>query len=99
VEEQLVESKRGLGMFINAGARKLLLQAERQKFLAEEWPRVHATIQRLGLKTEELLNGAGGADRRSSSDTASSKTAPSNAATSDVVEPEAAPSKTETKEE
>jgi GntR family transcriptional regulator len=94
VEEQLVESKRGLGMFINAGARKLLLQAERQKFLAEEWPRVHATIQRLGLKTEELLNGAGGADRRSSPNTA-----PSNAATSDVVEPEAAASKTETKEE
>ncbi len=36
-------------MFVNAGARELLLQGERQKFLAEEWPRVHATIQRLGL--------------------------------------------------
>ena len=58
VDEQLVESKRGRGMFINAGARNLLLQGERQKFLAEEWPRVHATIQRLGLKAEELLNGA-----------------------------------------
>jgi GntR family transcriptional regulator len=57
VDEQLVESKRGRGMFINAGARSLLLQGERQKFLAEEWPRVYATIQRLGLKTEELLNG------------------------------------------
>jgi GntR family transcriptional regulator len=57
VDEQLVESKRGRGMFINAGARNLLLQGERQKFLAEEWPRVHATIQRLGLKAEELLNG------------------------------------------
>jgi GntR family transcriptional regulator len=58
VDEQLVESRRGLGMFINAGARNLLLKGERQKFLAEEWPRVHATIQRLGLKAEELLNGA-----------------------------------------
>jgi GntR family transcriptional regulator len=58
VDEQLVESRRGRGMFINAGARNLLLQGERQKFLAEEWPRVHATIQRLGLKAEELLNGA-----------------------------------------
>src|SRR5664279_1985700 len=58
VDEQLVESKRGLGMFVNAGARDLLLKAERQKFLAEEWPRVHATIERLGLTTEELLNGA-----------------------------------------
>lgn len=44
-------------MFINTGARNLLLQGERQKFLAEEWPRVHATIQRLGLNAEELLNG------------------------------------------
>ena len=42
-------------MFINAGARNLLLQGERQKFLGEEWPRVYATIQRLGLKPEELL--------------------------------------------
>ncbi len=57
VDEQLVESKRGRGMFINAGARNLLLQGERQKFLAEEWPRVYATIERLGLKAEELLNG------------------------------------------
>src|SRR5215831_18059846 len=38
VDEQLVESKRGLGMFINAGARNLLLQVEREKFLVEEWP-------------------------------------------------------------
>src|SRR6202050_4398259 len=56
--EQLVESKRGRGMFINEGARNLLLQGERRKFLAEEWPRVHETIQRLGLKAEELLNGS-----------------------------------------
>jgi GntR family transcriptional regulator len=54
VEEQLVETKRGRGMFVNAGARKLLLREERQKFLADEWPRVHATIQRLGLTPEEL---------------------------------------------
>jgi GntR family transcriptional regulator len=45
-------------MFINAGARNLLLQGERQRFLAEEWPRISATIQRLGLKAEELLDGA-----------------------------------------
>ncbi|HKN33795.1 MAG TPA: GntR family transcriptional regulator [Terriglobales bacterium] len=57
VDEGLVETKRGRGMFINAGARSLLLQGERQKFLAEEWPRIQVTIQRLGLKPEELLNG------------------------------------------
>ncbi len=65
VDEQLVESKRGLGMFINMGARKLLLLGERQKFLAEEWPRVYATIQRLGLSPEELLQD--GATRQSKS--------------------------------
>ena len=58
VDEGWVESRRGLGMFINAGARKLLLEAERQKFLNEEWPRISATIERLGLKADELLNGA-----------------------------------------
>ena len=55
VDEQLVESRRGLGMFVRNGARKLLLQAERQRFLAEEWPRIHETILRLGLSAEELL--------------------------------------------
>jgi len=58
VDEGLVESKRGLGMFVIAGARSLLLKAERQKFLGEEWPRVRATIERLGLTATELLNGA-----------------------------------------
>ena len=58
VDAELVESKRGRGMFINAGARELLLQGERQKFLAEQWPRVHATIQRLGLAPQELLDAA-----------------------------------------
>ena len=56
VDEQLVEKKRGRGMFINSGARNLLLQGERQKFLAEEWPKIRATIQRLGLEPAELLS-------------------------------------------
>ena len=56
VEEQLVEKKRGRGMFINAGARSLLLQGERQRFLSEEWPKIQATIQRLGLQPQELLD-------------------------------------------
>ncbi|HYK01189.1 MAG TPA: GntR family transcriptional regulator [Thermoanaerobaculia bacterium] len=58
VDEQLVEMKRGRGMFINAGARNLLLRGERQKFLEEQWPRIAATIQRLGLTAEELLAAA-----------------------------------------
>ena len=60
VDEGLVESRRGRGMFINEGVRVLLLEGERQKFLNEEWPRVSATIQRLGLKAKELLESANG---------------------------------------
>ena len=56
VDEELVETRRGRGMFINAGASMLLLRGEREKFLAEEWPRIQATIQRLGLRAEELLD-------------------------------------------
>jgi GntR family transcriptional regulator len=55
VDEQLVESRRGLGMFINMGARGLLLQGERRRFLVEEWPRIGALIQRLGLTPDELI--------------------------------------------
>lgn len=55
VDEDLVEKKRGLGMFVKAGAQKQLLKDEREQFLGEEWPRVHATIERLGLSAEELL--------------------------------------------
>jgi GntR family transcriptional regulator len=58
VDERLVEKKRGRGLFINAGARTLLLQGERQRFLAEEWPRIHATMKRLGLTPRELLAAA-----------------------------------------
>ena len=55
--EGLVETRRGLGMFINAGARDLLMEGEREKFLREEWPRVYETIRRLGLSPEKLLSG------------------------------------------
>jgi GntR family transcriptional regulator len=67
VDEQFVETKRGLGMFVKAGARNLLLKGEREKFLAQHWPRVAATIQRLGITPKELLVAA---KRRSSSKTA-----------------------------
>jgi GntR family transcriptional regulator len=64
VDEQLVEKKRGRGMFINTGARDLLLQGERQKFLAEDWPKIRATIQRLGLTPATLLAETGGQEER-----------------------------------
>lgn len=55
VDEALVESRRGRGMFVNAGARSLLLQAEREKFLNDDWPKIRERMGRLGLTAEDLL--------------------------------------------
>jgi GntR family transcriptional regulator len=59
-DDRLVEKRRGLGMFVATGARELLLRAERDKFLNDQWPAIRATIQRLGLTVEELLAPAKG---------------------------------------
>ena len=58
VDEQLVEARRGLGMFVKSGARDLLLKGERQKFLTDDWPRIAEKIERLGLTTDELSRAA-----------------------------------------
>ena len=89
VDDGLVETRRGLGMFINAGARDLLLQGERQKFLTEEWPRVKATIERLGLKAEELVaaNGHAPSDR-AKAEAGGVKPAPANPSKTDPPEEE-----------
>ena len=62
-DERLVEKRRGLGMFINTGARHLLLQGEREKFLTEQWPEIRATIVRLGL-ADQLLGAEASSGRR-----------------------------------
>jgi GntR family transcriptional regulator len=54
VDEDLVEARRGLGMFVKEGAAKLLLAGERERFLTEEWPRMRETMERLGLSPEDL---------------------------------------------
>jgi GntR family transcriptional regulator len=58
VGEELVETRRGLGMFVKAGACDLLLTGERQKFLAEQWPTIAAKIERLGITPKELMRAA-----------------------------------------
>jgi GntR family transcriptional regulator len=55
VDQDLVEKKRGRGMFVIEGARAQLLKAERQRFLDKEWPDVIATIKRLELDAKTLL--------------------------------------------
>lgn len=55
VDEGLVESRRGLGMYLRPGAKEQLVRLERSRFLEQEWPRVTAKMERLGLKPEDLL--------------------------------------------
>jgi len=55
VDEELVEKRRGLGMFVCEGARKKLMESERQKFLEEEWPAMVTRIRQLGLDVTKLL--------------------------------------------
>jgi len=54
VDNNIVEKRRGLGMFIQEGARQKLLEKEREQFLREEWPVIAERIERLGLKLSEL---------------------------------------------
>lgn len=56
VDEELVEKKRGRGMYVTAGARTQLMKDERARFLTKEWPLVVATIARLNFDAAELLD-------------------------------------------
>lgn len=55
VDLEVVEKRRGLGMFVVEGARAKLLAHEKEKFLREDWPRVMQQIAALELDPEELL--------------------------------------------
>jgi GntR family transcriptional regulator len=56
VDEDLVEKRRGLGMFICDGAKQQLVHSERQKFLTEEWPAMVNRIGQLGLDVDKLIH-------------------------------------------
>lgn len=58
VDDDLVEKRRGLGMFVCNGARLKLVESERQKFLNEEWPAMVTRIQQLDLDVNQLLQSA-----------------------------------------
>ena len=58
-DDQLVEKRRGLGMYVTEGAAARLMTSERDRFLREEWPLVLERIQRLGLDLQELLDPKG----------------------------------------
>ena len=56
VDDQLVEKRRGLGMYVAEGARNALLHSERERFLREEWPTLRDRLERLGLDLQTLLS-------------------------------------------
>ncbi|MBS0438281.1 MAG: GntR family transcriptional regulator [Proteobacteria bacterium] len=58
VDEQLVEKRRGLGMYVSEGARAALMKSERERFLKEEWPALFARIQRMNLDLGTLIKNA-----------------------------------------
>ena len=58
VDDELVEKRRGLGMFVCEGAQRKLTESEREKFLTEEWPAMVIRIRQLGLDTNQLLQSA-----------------------------------------
>lgn len=53
-DDGLLESRRGLGLYVTAGARERLKAAERRRFLEVEWPRLRARLRRLGIGAEQL---------------------------------------------
>jgi GntR family transcriptional regulator len=55
VDEQLVEKRRGLGMYVTDGARDALMRSERDRFLKEEWPMLYARLKRMNLDLQTLL--------------------------------------------
>jgi len=54
-DEGLIVVKRGVGMFVAAGARARLRDSERSRFLKEEWPQIRARMKRLGIDGVELM--------------------------------------------
>jgi GntR family transcriptional regulator len=55
VDDNLVEKRRGIGMYVTEGASEKLLASERERFLREEWPAMLERIRRLGLNVDILM--------------------------------------------
>ena len=62
VDDNLVEKRRGIGLYVTEGASEKLLASERERFLSEEWPAMLERIRRLGLNIEQLLRAPHGGE-------------------------------------
>ena len=54
-DEGLIVVRRGVGMFVAAGARARLRDSERKRFVDEEWPAIRDRMNRLGIDARSLL--------------------------------------------
>ena len=54
VDDGLVESRRGVGMYVQSGARARLRRSERERFLKHEWPLLRARLLQLGIDADQL---------------------------------------------
>jgi GntR family transcriptional regulator len=54
-DEGLIVVKRGVGMFVAAGATAKLRASQRKEFLEERWPAIAAHIRRLDIDVEDLV--------------------------------------------
>jgi len=64
VDEGVVEKRRGLGMFVCAGAHRQLIDSERKRFLQNEWPSTLKRIEQLDLDVNDLLQAVGAGGRK-----------------------------------
>jgi len=55
VDDELVEKRRGLGMFVVEGAREKLANDERDRFISHEWPLILERMERLGLEPKQMI--------------------------------------------
>lgn len=56
VDEELVEKRRGLGMFVKLGAAETIKNIENKQFLERDWPKILQKIEYLDLSTEALID-------------------------------------------
>jgi len=54
VDMQLVEARRGMGMYVMPGAQEKLHGIEKEKFLTNELPALLVRINNLGISAQEL---------------------------------------------
>ncbi len=52
----IIYNKRGIGYFVNSGAKKEILKGQREQFLKEELPEMIKKMKLLGISMEDFEN-------------------------------------------